>query len=429
MALAFFAVFLLISSIFSYFQFDRIQEVLRQSFEEKLIIEGTSLINNSDNNPFVIPPLSVEQPVQIWVNELGNWQPFYTHDFFPEEAADLFLSIESDIPFDQGLVIDFDTLSLFVQKTSYSESSINSRGFVLAKSNSRLQSELSNIRIGLISSILLSGLAALIVAVLLANFLLMPLKKIVEKATLIKAGATMDRLPVSQSSRDVSELSLTINEMIARIENAILRQNKFFDSASHELKTPLANMLAEIDYQLESGKSTDKTKMLKSLKSEVLRLSQIVSDFLLMSQIKNQQITLKKEKVRVDDLLYDLLEKMRFSLNGKEVKVSIQSEDNSSFLISTDLSKMESILSNLISNAIKFSDSVDNIEVSLRSSSDHVSLIVRNSINPKQQLNQGHQLGLWLSQELAHKLEISMQVQKSETQFIASLSIPVNAHN
>lgn len=424
-ALGFFVVFLAISSGFSYFQFLQIKRVLINSYDESLKIEGRSIIDNFLPDPYVIPVTSPDQSIQIWLQTLGEWSPFYQRDDFPQEAAEVFYSIEESFPDDEPLILELDSISLFVQKSAISQTDVMSRAIILAKSNSKLKDELRTIRLRLYRSNLLSSIVALFVAIAISHLLLNPLRKIVNKAKMISAGTKMDRLPLAKSSQEVKKLSETFNDMIERIESSIVRQNKFFDSASHELKTPLANLLVEIDYQLELEKQESSKKVLKSLKSEVLRLTRLVNDFLMMSLLKNDQLSLKIETLRLDDLLYDTLERLKYSFDERLIDVRLDLIDQEDMEpIVSDSSKLESILSNLLSNAFRYSNSKNKVEVVLSQSKTQTVLSITNAIDEQALVNHGNKLGLWLSNELAGKLGMVLETSNKDNLFESILRIP-----
>lgn len=423
-ALAFFFIFLLISSIFSFYQYREIREVLTESYQQNLITEGTAILNSIESSPYLVPAIGEDQPIQIWVKEFVGWNLLYQHDLFPKNGEDLFQSIEAEVPADEPIVFDIDSLSLFIQKSSFQLDDVDSRAILLLKSNSQLRGELQSIRIKLISSNVVSSLISLLVAIVLSNLLLKPLSAIIEKAKSIKGDLKMDRLPNSSSSTEFKELSQTFNQMIERIESSIIKQNKFFDSASHELKTPLANMLAEIDLHLEKEAEPKNQKLLKSLRQEVIRLSNLVNDFLLMSQLKSNQLSIQSDSFRLDDLVYDAIERIGYSRSMSSFEIRIEIEDPDHLNVTTDRSKLESILSNLISNALKYSRNMDKISVSLSSKNDTIHLTIKNSVDQKKLFNHGNRLGLWLSQELANKLGLKLEIQKNDSLFISRLDFP-----
>lgn len=423
-ALAFFFIFLLISSVFSFYQYREIREVLTESHKQNLITEGRAILSSIDSSPYLVPAISEDQPIQIWIKELVGWNLLYQHDLFPKSADDLFQSIETEVPADEPIVFDIDSLSMFIQKSSFRLDDVDSRAILLLKSNSTLRGELQSIRIKLISSNVVSSLISLLVAIVLSNLLLKPLSGIIEKAKSIKGDLKMDRLPNSSSSTEFKELSQTFNQMIERIESSIVKQNKFFDSASHELKTPLANMLAEIDLHLEKEAELKNQKLLRSLKQEVIRLSNLVNDFLLMSQLKSNQLSIQTDSFRLDDLVYDVIERISFSQNISSFEIQMEIEDPDLLNVTTDCSKLESILSNLISNALKYSRNVDKVSILLFSKNDTLHLSIKNSVDVKKLFNHGNRLGLWLCQELANKLGLKLEIQKNDSLFVAKLAFP-----
>lgn len=429
-AASFFVVFFGVSLIFNYFLFQSIKTSLINAFRDGARIETEGIFNSVSDEFDQIPVTQADQPFQIWYSNIFESQLIYERSDFPEIFSSVFVEIERTN--DEGAFLPYefikiDTFTYVIVNRMMEEARVS---LVLAKNNKLVYAEIERLRENLILANAGAAALAFLFALLIADFTLKPLQKLILKAKSVKASTKMERLPVSPANDEITQLSQTMNEMISRIEDSILRQNQFFASAAHELRTPLANMRSELEVKLQQIKSINEQSTLVSLKEEVIRLENVVQDFLLMSQLKSDNVTLNIESLRIDDLLYDILEKM----NGSFLTAKLQSRINiaaaqESLKIATDSSKLESIIYNIINNAIRYSNNVDKFVIDVDQIDNAIELKFTNKIDLAKSAFHGNNLGLWICDQLSQKLGFGFNAEKKDDLFVAKITIPINAHN
>lgn len=183
-----------------------------------------------------------------------------------------------------------------------------------------------------------------------------------------------------------------IAERIAvAIDNAMLYQetreavkarDEFLSIASHELKTPLTSMLLQLQSVLHSIKnqslatfSIERTmQMLESTINQSKRLGKLVNDLLNYSLISTGRLQLEKEKTQLDKIASDVVS--RFAEQAKKTSTPINLFLENSVTGNWDRVRLEQVVTNLITNAIKYGAGKP-VEVLVKDSKYHATLIVR----------------------------------------------------
>ncbi|MDX6425639.1 MAG: hypothetical protein QOD52_1044 [Gaiellaceae bacterium] len=200
------------------------------------------------------------------------------------------------------------------------------------------------------------------IALLLASLLgyvvaagaLRPVERMRSRVTAISASRLGDRLPVPQSSDEISRLGETLNDMLARIETTMERERSFVADASHELRTPLAHLKAEVELALESPRSHGELETaLRSVASETDRLVQLAEDLLLLARVDDGTLPIRRQDVRVDELLNGIAR--RFERRAREEGRAIEVSANGTHL-NVDRLRVEQALGNLVENALRHGD-------------------------------------------------------------------------
>ena len=199
---------------------------------------------------------------------------------------------------------------------------------------------------GPVLSIVASGLAWL-----LAGAALRPVENLRRQTSLISEGDLGKRLPVPATGDEIATLATTLNEMLARLEQAFERERRFVDDASHELRTPLGILKTELDLALRRSRTKEELEAaLASAAEESERLNRIAEDLLVLARAHRGKLPLHKEKVNAELLLNRVAS--RFKGKALQQSVNLEVTATPGLEIEIDPSRMEQAIGNLIVNAL-----------------------------------------------------------------------------
>jgi signal transduction histidine kinase len=168
--------------------------------------------------------------------------------------------------------------------------------------------------------------------------------------------------------------------MMNRIDLSYRRQKEFTGNASHELRTPIARIVMQLENISRDEKlPTDSRSSLKDVVEEVYYLSDVVTSLLLLSKINEAQGEQLFERVRLDEVVFDTSEQIK-KLHP-DLKLSFEIENNSShetdLEVNGEMTLLQIAVMNLLKNAYTYSDD-KHVQCLIRQEEKELRLFVRN---------------------------------------------------
>ena len=208
----------------------------------------------------------------------------------------------------------------------------------------------------------------LIVLFFIARFIagrsIKPISSIIKTSNIITKDNLTSRIPLPQNKDELFVLSQTINNLLDRIETAIEREKQFTSDASHELRTPLTVIKGTLEVLIRKPRNpAEYEEKINFCVTEVNRLNHLVDQLLLLARFENQTQTLKLENVYLNALFLDTIARYSSSIQAK--KINVLTEFSQDFYLKTDNYLFSIIINNLISNAVKYSNSNDDLTVKI----------------------------------------------------------------
>jgi two-component system OmpR family sensor kinase len=228
-----------------------------------------------------------------------------------------------------------------------------------------------------VTSFAVGGPIAVVLASLLGYLLaaagLRPVEAMRRRAGQISLGGEEERLPLPRAHDEVRRLGETLNEMLDRLRRSFERERRFVADASHELRTPVAVIKAELEGALRAGHHDPQVReALVAAVEECDGLGQLAEDLLVVARSRDGELPVRPESVSVDALLAGV--EQRFGDRAKERGRSIRVEGTAGLHVDADELRMRQALGNLVDNALRYG--AGEIVLRARSSQPGVSLEV-----------------------------------------------------
>ena len=194
------------------------------------------------------------------------------------------------------------------------------------------------------------------------------------RAAEISAERPGERLPVPATRDELERLGRTLNEMLARLEQALERERGFVAEAGHELRTPLALLRAELDFALRQAHTVDELReAVREAGEETDRLTQLAEGLLLIAQSDDGRLALRREPLSADAVLASV--RNRFLWRGEEAGRALEVDAPNGLELLGDRLRLEQALGNLVDNALRHGNGT--VRVEARPANGAVELHVR----------------------------------------------------
>ncbi|MCX5764494.1 MAG: HAMP domain-containing sensor histidine kinase [Gemmatimonadetes bacterium] len=208
-------------------------------------------------------------------------------------------------------------------------------------------------------------LIAILTAWLIAGRLLVPVDRMINDVEAISDGRSLHkRIPVDDEGDEVGRLGVTLNAMLARLEVSFAGLRRFTADASHELKTPLTVLRADIERAMTTQPgTTDQLVALEEALQETTRMADLVESLLTLARSDEGRFDIHREVVPLEPLVRDVAETA--NILGEEAGLTVTLGPIAQVSVGGDVVRLRQLFLNLITNAIKYTAKGGSVDISL----------------------------------------------------------------
>jgi signal transduction histidine kinase len=204
----------------------------------------------------------------------------------------------------------------------------------------------------------------------IAGRLLLPVDQMIKDVEAITDGRSLHRrIPVEDQGDELGRLGVTLNAMIGRLEASFAALRRFTGDASHELKTPLTVLRADIERAMTApARGTEQLVALEEALQETTRMAALVDSLLTLARADEGRFDLHRERIALEALVRDVAETAH--ILGEEAGITVTLRIGQPVTVLGDQVRLRQLFLNLITNAIKYTSRGGRVDLSLETRDD-----------------------------------------------------------
>ncbi|MDD3596314.1 ATP-binding protein [Sulfuricurvum sp.] len=252
---------------------------------------------------------------------------------------------------------------------------------------------------------------------------LSPLHVFQEKVVLLDEHS-LEPLVFSSLPLELKPLADALNAMIERLKIATQARKNFVADAAHELRTPLAALLFQLDFANKSTDPKDQKLALNTLEKGIHRANRLIEQLLMLARQEGNETSALVE-INLTQLLSDLLVSLMPLAEAKEIELEVKQIEQ--VTITAQEYDIQTVVANLLDNAIRYTPQRGNVSLSLYTQKNSVILtITDNGVGIKESEKErvfdrfyrvhnhnsiGSGLGLSIVKEICQKYDIKITLE------------------
>ncbi len=262
------------------------------------------------------------------------------------------------------------------------ESQSRARFFVINQSKNQIFRPVADIRYIISLGLVVAILMILVLSAVLAYYMARPLLKLTRDVERIAEGDT-EHVIYMKRADEIGTLSESVNKMAHKLRSDYdhlqklnEKQSQFFADITHEVRNPLHTIMGSLE-MLEHPQLDDEKrwKYVRNVRSQAERIGRLFKDLMTLQRYDSDENFVIREHINLAGLVGNVSEWYREPAKNKGVELVT---DTHSCMVYADPNKIEQVLDNLVSNAIKFTNS-GTISINYTDNGEKVEVSVRDT--------------------------------------------------
>lgn len=226
-----------------------------------------------------------------------------------------------------------------------------------------------------VASLLIGTLCSLLVGFFIANRGMRSLYLLTETVQKITTASLHERIDPNSWPKELVSLGVAFNHMLDRMEASFARLKQFSADLSHELRTPVTNLIGETEMALTYSQTVeDSRQAMASNLEELHRMSSLIENILFLAKAENPRVHLQKNTISVHDEIALVCDYYQAMADDKNIQLI--SDGKAELTVNSVMFRR--MTSNLLSNAIKYTPPGGRIAFTVSELDNHTVQIVLN---------------------------------------------------
>jgi two-component system sensor histidine kinase BaeS len=235
---------------------------------------------------------------------------------------------------------------------------------------------LNNINRMLVFGAIGALVVSLLLGIFLARTLTRPIREITTATRAVADGDLEQEVPV-RSHDELGELATSFNLMSTKLAHSVNLRRQMTADIAHELRTPISVILGHTE-AMHDGVLPPSEETFDIIRDEALRLERMVEDLRTLSRADSGELTLTYRLVAAQDLVDQAIKAYRPHARKKDISLHMQTSPDLPE-VNIDPDRMAQVLSNLLSNALRYTPEGGDITISTKQTAGEVEIRVHDS--------------------------------------------------
>lgn len=218
-------------------------------------------------------------------------------------------------------------------------------------------------------------IGAVFAGIIFAKKISVPVVSVTNITKEISNGNYNKKIDTNEDTTEIAQLVQAVNHMSYMLNEQENIRKRLTSDVAHELRTPVANVSANIEAMVEGALEPDNAR-LESCYNELMRITDIISDLEKLRQIENEKLVLERTSVDVKELCESVIQAFKAQLESKQISCTVNADHVSRM---ADKNRLYQVMANLISNAIKYTQNGGCINVDVVDNKDFVAISVKDN--------------------------------------------------
>lgn len=213
---------------------------------------------------------------------------------------------------------------------------------------------LSNLKSSLLIAFPVVLLILFIASRIIAGRAIAPINKVIDTAARITKENLDERIELPDRKDEIYSLSVTINGLLDRLQDVVLREKQFTADASHELRTPLSIIKGTLEVLNRKPREVEHYReKIDYVINEVDRITALIDSLLEIARLGSANLAPEIIAFDLNRIVSDIVDRYKSASEAKNLKFTTRFEGE--LTVEADPSMCDIIISNIVSNAVKYS--------------------------------------------------------------------------